>query len=283
MKKVAILTDFSKCAWNALFTALKLFQDSEVLFYIVHCYEPSFGAILGDRSKERLAIIYESLSADSNRQLDEMDAYLKKHHKKKAHLFEKRSLRGNLIYNISQMLIQDDIELIVMGQKGVTGASDVIMGSNTKKVIKKIRDCPILAVPEAKDFKDLDRIMFPTDLTRRIRKCQVRLLIEMSEAWNSNLTVLQVTQEPALGEDQEKNKQKLIEALKGVDISFMSVEMKQDLNASISTAVKEDKSDLIVLIHYAHTFLERLIREPVVKKMAFHSDVPLLVLPQKDC
>ncbi len=283
MKKVVVLTDFSKCAWNALFTALKLFQASEVLFYIVHFYEPGFGGILGDRSKERLAIIYESLLADSNRQLDEMMAYLKKHHKIEEHYFEKRSVRGNLVYNLSQILIQDDIELVVMGQKGATGAADVIMGSNTIKVIKKIRNCPILAVPEADDFKDMDRIMFPTDLTRRIRQCHVRPLIEMAKAWKSKLTILQVTQESALGEEQEKNKKKLIEALQGVDIGFMTIEMKQNLNASISAAVTEDKSDLIVLIHYAHTFLEKLTREPVVKKMAFHSDVPLLVLPQKDC
>jgi nucleotide-binding universal stress UspA family protein len=283
MKKVAILTDFSKCAWNALFTALKLFQEYDVLFYIVHCYEPTFGGILGDRSKERLAIIYESLSADSNRQLDEMEAYLGKHHKNIRHLFEKRSVRGNLVDNISQMLLQDDIELVVMGQKGATGASDVIMGSNTRKLIKKIRDCPILAVPEASDLKDLDRIMFPTDLSRRIRRCQVRLLTELAMAWKSRLTVLQVTQEPALGEDQKKNKQKLVEDLKEIDMGFMAIEMKQNLNASISTAVKDDKSDLIVLIHYAHTFLERLTREPLIKKMAFHSEVPLLVLPQKDC
>ncbi|MGB5238271.1 MAG: universal stress protein [Flavobacteriaceae bacterium] len=283
MKKVAILTDFSKSAWNALFTALKLYENFDVLFYIVHCYEPAFGGILGNRSKERLAIIYESLSADSTRQLGEMDSYLKKHHRVKGHQFETRSLKGNLVDTLSQMLIEDDIDLIIMGQKGATGASDVFMGSNTIKVIKKIRNCPILAVPEAQDLKDLDRIVFPTDLTQRIRECQVSILHELALAWKSRLTMVQVTQEAVPGVDQEKNKQRLKEAFEEVDIHFKTVEMKQSVNASIGAAVKEEKADLIVLIHYAHTFLERLVREPVVKKMAHHTDVPLLVLPQKDC
>ncbi len=283
MKKVAILTDFSKSAWNALFTVLKLYQDSDVLFYIVHCYEPAFGSMLGDRNKERLAIIYESLSADSTMQLDEVDSYLKKHHQVEKHRFEMRSVKGNVVDALSHMLNNEDIDLIVMGQKGATGAIDVFMGSNTIKVIKKIIDCPILAVPEAQDFKDLDRIIFPTDFSRRIRECQISLLNEMAVAWKSKLTVMQVTQEASLGADQKRNKERLTQALKGVDTCFKNVEMKQSVNASIAAAVKEEKADLIVLIHYTHTFLERLIREPVVKKMAIHSDVPFLVLPQKDC
>lgn len=283
MKKVAILTDFSKSAWNALFTALKLYESADVLFYIVHCYEPAFGSILGDRSKDRLAIIYESLSADSNRQLDEMDSYLKQHHKVPGHQFEKRSVNGNLVDTLSKMLLEDDIDLIVMGQKGATGAKEVFMGSNTIKVIKKIRDCPILAVPEAQDLKDLDRIVFPTDFTHRIRECQVSLLHELALAWNSRLTVVQVTQENVLGDHQKKNRERLKEDLKDLDIHFKTVEMKESINASIGAAVQEEKADLNVLIHYTHTFLERLVREPVVKKMAHHSDVPLLVLPQKDC
>jgi nucleotide-binding universal stress UspA family protein len=105
----------------------------------------------------------------------------------------------------------------------------------------------------------------------------------LAKTWNSKLTVVQVTQEAALGTDQQKNKERLMKALKGIDLCFKNVEMKQSINASIAAAVKEIKADLIVLIHYTHTFLERLIREPVVKKMAIHSDVPLLVLPQKEC
>ena len=283
MKKIVILTDFSKSAWNAMFTVLKLYKDMDVLFYIVHCYEPSFGGVLGDRSKERLAIIYESLSADSTSHLDEMGSYLQKHHNVKGHQFEMKSVRGNLVDTLSQIIREDEIDLIVMGQKGATGAKDVFMGSNTIKLIKKIRNCPILAVPEAQDLKDLDQIALATDLSRRIRQCQVRLLYELALIWQSRLTVVLVTQEAVLGEEQKKNKRALITTLKGVDIEFKTAELKQSLNTSIAAAVKEERADLIVLIHYTHTFLERLIREPVVKKMAHHTDVPLLVLPQKDC
>lgn len=283
MKKVTVLTDFSQSAWNALFTALKLYRNSDVLFYIVHCYEPSFGNLLGDKSKERLAVIYESLAANSNSQLDEMFQYLNKHHNIPGHQFEKRSVEGKIWDTLSAMLDEDDIDLIVMGRKGSTGAKDVFMGSNTVKVLQKIKNCPILAVPEEQDFKRLDRIVFPTDFSRRIQKCQIQPLKDLALHWNSRLTVLQVSQEPGLGDEQKRHKEQLMRVLEGIDYCFKTVEMKQSVNLAIDSVVENDKADMIALIHYAHTFLERLIREPVIKKIVFHSSVPLLVLPQKNC
>ena len=40
MKQILLLTDFSDNSWNALFTALKLYEDVEAKFYLMHSFEP---------------------------------------------------------------------------------------------------------------------------------------------------------------------------------------------------------------------------------------------------
>lgn len=46
-----------------------------------------------------------------------------------------------------------NIQLIVMGTKGAKGATGFFMGSNTANITQKIKNCPVLAVPEEFDVE----------------------------------------------------------------------------------------------------------------------------------
>ncbi|MGI9547386.1 MAG: universal stress protein [Flavobacteriaceae bacterium] len=281
MKKVLVLTDFSDNAWNALFTALKIYETTDVLYYITNCFEPTFVGALGDKTKERLTVIYESLAANSNIQLDEVINYLAKHHDKPNHSFEKLSIEDDLVDALKDLLKKNEIDLIVMGARGATGSRDVFMGSNAVEVIRKIRNCPILAVPEKHDFKAMDRIIFPTDFSHRISASELNELKEIAKIWGSEIIVFQVSEEIELSREQTENKEALQEELLKLNHRFESTEMKVNLKTAINSVAESTKSDMIALIHYPHTFMERLTREPVVKKLAFQSKVPLMVLPER--
>ncbi len=281
MKQILVLTDFSNNAWNALFTALKLFEASEARFYIVNCFEPSFGGVLGDRSKERLAVIYDSLSGNSEQQLEEISKYLQKNHQNPHHDIETVSVGEDIVKAIRNFLKNNEIDLIVMGTRGATAAREVFMGSNTVKVVKKIRQKPILAVPEDQDFKHLNQIVFPTGLNHRITANEVDLLTDMMTDWKSELIFLQVTLEAELSEDQLRNKESLEKLFKGFNYKFNTAELEISIQDAISSMVDNTKVDMIAMIFYKHTTLERLTREPVIKKMAFRSKLPLLILPER--
>ena len=281
MKQILVLTDFSNNAWNALFTALKLFENSEARFFILNCFEPSFGNVLGDKSKERLAVIYDSLSRNSEEKLREISSYLQKNHENPQHHFETVSMGEDIITAIRGFLEIKEIDLIVLGARGETAAKEIFMGSNTVKVVKKVRQKPILAVPEDQDFKHLNKILFPTAFGHRITPGETAILNEMMKRWNSELIFFQVTQEAELSEDQWRNKEALEELFKAFNYSFRSAEMEVSISEAIGSMVDAIRADMIAMIFYKHTTLERLTREPVVKKMAFRSKLPLLILPEK--
>ena len=282
MKKIAILTDFSDNAWNALFTGLKLHEGKEVLFYIIHFFEPSYADVLGKKSKERLAVLYESLSKHSIAQLNAIEEYLKLHHKDPLHQFKTVSQGDDLIDGLKEFLKKNHVDLIVMGTRGATKSREVFMGSNAVKVARKIENYPILAVPEKHDFKDLSTIVFPTEFSHTYAGKELTPLIELAKEWNSELIVLQVTQRPTLSEAQWENKEILKKEFCNLKIDFRSTELQISIKESIKKAVENTGADLIAMIKYSHTFFERLTREPVIKKMTFQTRIPMLILPEKE-
>ena len=282
MKKIAILTDFSDNAWNALFTALKLHEVKEVLFYIIHFFEPSYADVLGKKSKERLAVLYESLSKHSTAQLKAIEDYLKLHHKNPLHQFKTVSKGDDLIDGLKDFLKKNQVDLIVMGTRGATKSRDVFMGSNAVKLARKIENYPILAVPEKHDFKELSTIVFPTDFSHTYAGKELGPLKELAKEWNSKLIVLQVSQRSILSKTQLENKELLIKEFCDLKIDFQSIELQISINESIKRVVENAGADMIAMIKYSHTFFERLTREPVIKKMTFQTKIPMLILPEKE-
>ncbi|EAR00078.1 universal stress protein [Maribacter sp. HTCC2170] len=279
MKNIILPTDFSDNAWNAIFTALKIFENVDCNFILLNTYEPKMTNLLGKKSRERLGVIYDSLSENSNIQLDKSIQYLSQNHKRTNHEFELVSVSNNVDQAINQLLLEREIDLIVMGTKGASGAKEVFMGSNTVRVIKKIRFCPILAVPDEHDFKRLNAVVFPTNFTHVIGEEDLQSILEMASIWNAKINVLQIAEEYVLSEMQKKNKELLSKRLNGLDHQFHRVEMWNNVADAVNDFSKKEDIDLIVLINYPHTFLEKLTRESVIRKMAFHTKIPILILP----
>ena len=280
MKNILLLTDFSNNAWNAIFAALKMHEHIRCHFYLLNTYEPSFANILGDKSKERLGVIYDSLAKNSSIELDKIISYLEDNHKNNKHTFEKQSISNDLVTAVKEICNEKDIDLIVMGTKGATGAKEIFMGSNTVELIKKVNNCPIFAVPSEHDFKDLSKVLFPTEFTRPYTKYELKPLIELATIWDSEILICYVAREFTLLEEQLANKWVLTKRLDKVAHSFHNVELQATVADSISNFAEETMADIIVMINYEHTFIEKLTREAVVKKVGFHSKIPLLVLPQ---
>lgn len=280
MKRILLPTDFSDNAWNALFTALKLYADETCHFYLLNTHEPNFANLLGNKGQQRLGVIYDSMEAYSNQELDKILDYLKKNHKNNKHTFEKISRTDDLVRAITEMVLKKDIEMVIMGTQGATGAKEVFMGSNTVKVIKAIRNRPVMAVPENYNFQKLEKIIFPTDFTKSHERFELKPLIEFATLWKSKILVFQVGQEFLWNDTQIANRELLIKRLGDVAHDFCEVEFKSSVTEAIGDFAKEQEADMVSLIRYEHTFMEKLTREPVIKKVAFHSHIPLLVLPE---
>jgi nucleotide-binding universal stress UspA family protein len=279
MYNILLPTDFSDDAWNAIFTALKIFDKEACRFYLLHAYEPNMLNILGDRSEQRLAAIYDSLASESQLKLNETLAYLTKNHRNPKHGFEAISKRDGLVNAVRDLQKQHGFELVVMGTKGATGAKEVFVGSNTVKVIKDMQTCPILAVPGDYNFQVLKQIVLPTDYTHPFKGRSLALPKSLAKKWGAPIHILYASSGQDLDQEQQTHKKQLEALLEGLQLNFREIGLQADVSDAIESYVGEINADLLILVHHHHSFFEKLTREAVIKKIAFQSEIPLLVIP----
>lgn len=280
MKNILLPTDFSKNSWNAIFFALKLFKDVSCNFYVVNTYDPDPKNVIGARTYVRTGMIIDALAESSQQGLEKMQKYIDENSSNPNHKFEFVSLKGAMVDSLQNFRKQKDIDYIVMGTLGATGAKGVFMGTNSVRMVKAVRNCPLLLVPNEYDLQRLERIVFPTDFSNFYDKYELIPLVELAKMDNASCQVVYLAQEFSLNDEQKRNKKILQERLSELNVSFHEIELTSKLAKGIKSFAEKHNADLIAIVHYRHTFLEKLNREPVVKKVAFHAKVPLLILPE---
>lgn len=279
MKNILLPTDFSKNAWNALFTALKLYSNFECRFYILNCYDLDMKYSAGAKSTIRSGMVYKALKNTSENDLGEVMKYISEHHDNQKHTFETISYSGDILAGLRSAIAAYDIDTIIMGTKGATGAKGVFLGSNTVKVLKNIKNCVLITVPKKFEFKKLKTVVLPTEFVHFYPKRVFEPLLELADPKETTLKIFHVAQEFRLYEEQIANKDLLKKRLEGYDYSFHNVTIDSTVAKAIRQFSQEQGADLIVLTNYSHSFMEKLTQEPIVKKMAFKSGTPLMILP----
>ena len=266
MKKILLPTDFSENAQKAIDYAVFLFKNKECTFYILNAFVILPSAENGkSQSEEKLSQTVQKLNAEKTNP---------------KHYFEQILIANSPLNAINVTVIDKGIELVFMGTKGATGLSGIFMGSTTSSVIKHIEFCPIMAVPALYNYGVPEEIIFANDYKKEVRPQEIEPLITIAKLWQSKLGIVHITAEEELTDTQKVNKELLRNSLKGVAHLFVKVTMDDSLSSTIQRLEKEDKNiGMVAMLKNKHGFIERLVREPVIRNVTFTTEVPFLVLP----
>ncbi|UJH91367.1 universal stress protein [Antarcticibacterium sp. 1MA-6-2] len=162
MKRVLLPTDFSQNAFNAIRYAIQLLWNEECTFYLLNTYTPVLYDsvfILYNSSSLSLDEIYNE---NSLKGLEKIEEKIRQDYNNKKHCFEKIAEFNLLNESIREIVKDQNIDMVVMGTKGATGAEQILFGTHTVHAIKRIK-CPLLAIPSGFHFKLPHNILFPTD------------------------------------------------------------------------------------------------------------------------
>ncbi|WP_340202305.1 universal stress protein [Ascidiimonas sp. W6] len=280
MKHILLPTDFSENSWNAIFGALKMYKDVDCCFYLLNTFQDesfSFAAPL--ESNEKITLL-EQADKNSKEALANALSYLKKNTHNKRHSFQALSRLDDFVNATKTIIDEKSIDMVAMGTTGATGSKEIFIGSNAARIVKGIKKCPILLVPKGKDFKELKHVVFATDYTRLIDIIELEPLIELAELWQATISIVHIDESNKLTDLQKYHKELLKNYLQKVACIFRKIPVKGSIENTLSHFMNTNHADLIALIKYRHGFFEKLMREPIIKKIAFHIDVPFLVLPE---
>lgn len=277
MKRTILLpTDFSDNAFNALLYALKLYKNESCTFYFLNSTY-SKGAI----TRTYITTKYvDELQKESIRKLTELKLQTAIANDNNKHNFEIITSEKELKFAVQKMIKAHAIDMVVMGTKGVSNAIDIFMGSNTVDVLKKIKNCPILVIPNDYEFVELKQLLFPTDFNRLYSTIELEAITGISKLYDSEIKILHIHVEKKLSTNQELNKKILADYLKNYPHRFYWEADYTDKSTAITTFMEENNIDVLAMVSYKHSLLESILNEPVIKIIAFNPTVPLLIIPE---
>lgn len=276
MKKILLPTDFSENAYNAAKYAVQLFNGEECIFYLLNTYTPVLydnEYLVYSAAQPTLTEIYRNKSLKG---LDRVVRRIKRNFKNDKHHFEKLSSFNLLNDEIKDLVQEKEIDLVVMGTKGATGAEEILFGTHTVHAIKKVK-CPLLAIPSHYEFKPPKNILFPTDYEAEIPKL-LQILMEIAGTNSSTIHILHVYFGVNLNPTQTSRKRALGRAFKQIDHHFYNITEK-GVTRAIYDFQEENDIDMLAMVNNKHSFFENLLFTPVVNEIGFNVKVPFLVIP----
>ncbi|MEX0289187.1 MAG: universal stress protein [Flavobacteriaceae bacterium] len=277
MMKILLPTDFSDNSFEAIRYALLVFKDVETTFYLMHTYTPPVyhtEYLLEFPAQYGLGDAYQQTAQE---ELEKLKQRLEVQFKNPKHSFVIHAAFNTLLNEVADIVDQQDIDLIVMGTKGATGAKEILFGSNTVHVIKRAQ-CPVIAIPPHFEYEAPKEMLFPTDYEIEYDKEKLAKFLNIAKLHKSRINVMHVRTGYDLTEVQETNKQQL-ESLLGSSSIFHDMP-DNGIIAAVNEFQLMNPVNLLVMVQNKHTFLERLFIEPVIKKIGFHITVPFMVIPQ---
>jgi len=276
-KNILLPTDFSENAWSAAIYALKLYQNLDCKFYFLNSYKMKVSTMSSFSNK-----LLETVSNQAKDELKEIKNKAENYNTNTNHEFEIIISSGDLYDAIDASIEKYNIDLIVMGTKGATGAKELFLGSNTVNIIKKVKKAPVLIVPDRYDFVEPKQLAFPTDFNRFYGD-ELSPLKVMSERYNSKIRIIHINEQEKLTDVQNSNLSHLKSYFKADTYSLHWKPGYTKKTQAIYDFIKEEDINILVMINYEHSFIENIVNEPVIKNLGYQLTIPFLVIPCTSC
>lgn len=187
---------------------------------------------------------------------------------------------GSPYEGISRVIAEYKADLLVMGTKGSSGMEEVLIGSNTEKVVRYAK-CPVITVKEEVGLANIQNIVYATDL-KTDQTDFVTSLKKMLAISGAQLYIVKVntpnhfhTQRQVQGEFK-----KFIEkyGLQGATTTIYNEATEEDGILYFS----EDLGNcMIAIATHGRTGLLHLLSGSIAEDLVNHSTIPVMTLSMK--
>ena len=275
MKNILLLTDFSEASKNAIHYALQLFEKQLVNFHLVYVHKASAftSADLMSSSTENL---YASIVKSPKEDLSDLVSTLKTTYNNSQHQFTEHIDYDVFTDAVNQLVEIQNIELIVMGTNGVTGADEVVFGSHTLNVIRKV-ECPTLVIPKTFKFIKPNEILIPLDEKDVLNKKRMDLISALIGHQDLKIHVLRMCPDTDSDAFKTRDLPVLNTFFKEEHFKYFNIS-NVPLNFAVDTYVQTNTIDFEEFIIQQTTFFERLFMGSPITKHSKIATVPLFII-----
>ena len=276
MKNILLLTDFSDNAQNAIEYALQFFKGGKYNFFILNVHKVSKYTTGDLMTSSAGASIYESIIKNPKAALNKMIEKFKKENLNEDYSYKAVCDYDAFISSVNQTVRLKQIDLIVMGTNGATGAMEVIFGSNTISVIRQV-NCPVLVIPQGYKYIDISNILYVTEYNALLNEKTLDPLIQIVAKHKAALDILILSEGKIQDDDLDNKKTKIGSFFKQRKQNFHTIE-EVPIDIAMDCFEQIKKVNLIAKIINKKSFLKRLVSGSKTDEITYKSRVPLLLM-----
>ncbi|WP_299396902.1 universal stress protein [uncultured Gelidibacter sp.] len=274
MRSILIPTDFSDISMNAVKYALEFFKYEKYDFYIMHAYQDDIHKETPTR--ENIADVTKRIAEKSAEELDHILKEINEFSPNPRHNYHTISANNILIDEADKIVDEKNIDLIVMGTRGMSNDRKITFGSQTLQVLKYVQ-CPVLAIPENQTYTQPKHVLFPTNYLIPYKRRELKLFCDMVAPYRSVIDVVYISKSEKLSLRQEDNQLFLKEVLCKTEINFKTLDSK-DVVTAIEHYVKDHPIDMLVMVNTRESFLESMLYPSRFDKLSMDLKVPFLAM-----
>lgn len=272
MRKILVPIDFSKEAEYAAKVAAKIAENSNSELHLLHLLELPTDMIdpsnYGNASNSPTTLLYM-------KKAQELFEKLTKRYFLRNVTIVKSVVFSNSYEGIIAESIKRNVDLIVMGSKGISGFSEILVGSTTEKVVRNA-DVPVIVVKnEIDDFK-LENIVFASDFNEYYKKGFDRL-VEFANKFDAKVHLLCIST-PNGFKNSFDSKQTIQKFIEGTGIKDYTINTYNDktVESGVLHFGQEINADLIAINTHRRKGLAHLFNNSISGSIANHAIRPVI-------
>lgn len=273
MKKILVPIDFSKKSEYAAKMAAKIAKKSNGVVYLLHLIEVPTGATdMGSSSSFSIPEVMLYLRKVRERVLKFKETFfndsIEVHHS----IWFQKPFEGIIKY-----ADKIDADLILMGSKGHSEFEEILIGSNTEKVVRTSKRPVIVVKKDDKKFK-LKNLVFASNFKNDNSEVFNKFL-NFANEFNSKIHLLKVNT-PSKFESTHNAKEKIKAFIKDYEMPKYSINIYNDtsIQRGILNFSKDINADLICLGTHGRSGLSHLFSPSVTKKLSKKALKPMLTI-----
>lgn len=271
MKKILIPTDFSKYADEAIEVGAQIAKNNNSEIVLIHMLElPTHmnDAISGETSIPEIMLFKhkaeETLKSIKNR------PYL-------AGIKVTEVVRLDGAYKgINNYIKQNnDFNLIVMGSHGSSGLNEILIGSNTEKVVRQ-SEIPVLVIKNKTENFKASKIIFASDFSNEIKK-PFKKVLELVKIFESRLNLVMICT-PNSFKSTSTARKIVKDFVSEFDMPEYTFEIYNESNIEkgIINYANENNGDVIAFCTHGRTALNHFFSGSISEDLVNHSSKPVL-------
>ncbi len=270
MKRILVPTDFSEQAENALKVAAQMAKKNGSEIYILNSLElPTHLASSGSTGAMPESLFFIKLAEKHFEEL------LKKPFLDGILIHEAIIGHGEVYNDVSEVVKEKDIDLIIMGSHGINGFMEMFIGSNTEKVVRTSKTPVLVIKNEHEDFKT-DNFVYATDFSDEC-KTPFKQAKKFAEETNTHLNLLYINTPSGFKTTMEIN-DKIEKFVDGMDDSGFSVFVYNDTSVEkgILNFANETNAHLIGMGTHGRKGLAHFFNGSISEDLVNHANMPVM-------